>query len=148
MVEHDGLPGESAFDIARREGFRGTRAEWLASLRGVPGDPGPIGPSGPEGPRGEIGPEGPRGRDGLDGERGKDGAMGPRGPRGPRGLPGKDAQAAVDLPWQVVFEWDGNQVISAFVIPSASGLRTWRVSPLRDPNGRMTGASLEPMGGN
>lgn len=32
-----GAPGESAYDIAVANGFTGTQAQWLASLRGVGG---------------------------------------------------------------------------------------------------------------
>jgi len=35
-----GDPGASAYDIAVSNGFNGTEAEWLASLKGDQGDPG------------------------------------------------------------------------------------------------------------
>lgn len=35
-----GPQGESAYQIAVRNGFVGTQAEWLASLKGEKGDPG------------------------------------------------------------------------------------------------------------
>jgi hypothetical protein len=35
-----GPQGLSAYDVAVAEGFSGTEAEWLASLRGEPGEPG------------------------------------------------------------------------------------------------------------
>ena len=44
-----GDPGASAYDIARANGFEGTEAEWLASLKGDPGETGPAGPQGDPG---------------------------------------------------------------------------------------------------
>lgn len=35
-----GSPGDSAYLIAVKNGFRGTEIEWLSSLIGVPGSPG------------------------------------------------------------------------------------------------------------
>ena len=60
-------PAKSAFDIAIENGFRGTAAEWLKSLRGA---------------RGEAGEPGDRGEPGINGKAGE---MGPRGPQGPVG---------------------------------------------------------------
>lgn len=56
----DGAEGKSAFEIAVENGFVGTEAEWLESLKG---------------------------KDGADGRDGADGAVGPQGEQGP---PGKD----------------------------------------------------------
>ena len=39
-VHGDGNDGASAYEIAVENGFRGTEAEWLESLKGVPGQPG------------------------------------------------------------------------------------------------------------
>lgn len=44
-----GVPGESAYDVAVAEGYEGTEAEWLASLKGADGDIGPQGETGPAG---------------------------------------------------------------------------------------------------
>lgn len=54
-----GEDGLSAYEVAVRDGFVGTEAEWLASL---------VGPTGPQGPIGETGPEGPQGLPGSQGE--------------------------------------------------------------------------------
>lgn len=54
-----GKPGPDAYEVAVAAGYRGTRREWLDSLRGE---------------RGERGPEGERG---LRGERGLQGEPGP-----------------------------------------------------------------------
>lgn len=61
------LEGNSAFEVAQENGYVGTEADWLASLVGAQGPEGPVGPqgpTGPEGPQGPIGPEGPTGADG------------------------------------------------------------------------------------
>jgi hypothetical protein len=49
-----GEPGKSAYEVAREAGYRGTRSQWLQSLKGpagesVKGDPGPPGEPGPPG---------------------------------------------------------------------------------------------------
>lgn len=66
-----GEPGESAYQTAVDNGFKGTEKEWLASLKGQPGE---------KGAKGDIGPTGPAGKDG------KDGVRGPAGPQGPAGV--------------------------------------------------------------
>lgn len=72
------LYGKDAYTIAVEQGFTGTQAEWLASLKGEKGNdgtPGDQGLPGDAGPRGDAGPEG---------------KAGPRGPQGPAGpaMPG------------------------------------------------------------
>ena len=42
----DGQPGASAYEVALANGFSGTEAEWLASLKGAKGDTGAQGPQG------------------------------------------------------------------------------------------------------
>ena len=42
-----GKEGASAYEVAVAQGFRGSEAEWLASLIGPQGEPGPEGPQGP-----------------------------------------------------------------------------------------------------
>ena len=96
-----GPKGDSAFDVAVAEGFKGTEAEWLASLVGPKGDEGKQGPAGKDGiqgPQGEVGPQGPQGEPGKDGsitfeeltEEQKETLRGPQGIQGPKGEPGKD----------------------------------------------------------
>lgn len=53
-----GLPGKSAYEIAKEAGFSGTEEEWLVSLKGEKGDKGDNGAIGPEGPPGEKGDPG------------------------------------------------------------------------------------------
>ncbi|MBO5700897.1 MAG: hypothetical protein J6S71_00500 [Clostridia bacterium] len=54
--ELKGEDGKSAYDIALETGFRGTKAEWIASLRGA------------DGTNGKDGVNGKDGKDGKDGE--------------------------------------------------------------------------------
>lgn len=56
-----GKDGLSAYEVAVKNGFKGSETEWLASL---------VGPPGPKGDTGETGDRGPRG---LQGEPGTDG---------------------------------------------------------------------------
>lgn len=69
--------GYSAYEIAVQNGFVGTEAEWLASLKGETGATGAQGPQGPTGPQGETGATGPQG------PQGEQGPTGPQGPAGP-----------------------------------------------------------------
>lgn len=50
-----GDPGKSAYEIAVEQGFVGTEAEWLESLKGQDGAQGPQGEQGPEGEPGVSG---------------------------------------------------------------------------------------------
>ncbi|RMB83639.1 collagen-like protein [Streptomyces shenzhenensis] len=93
--------GDSAYEIAVKQGFEGTVEQWLASLvgaQGVKGDQGNTGPAGDSayevaldsgftgtaeqwlaslvGPKGDRGDPGPTGADGADGSNGADGAPG------------------------------------------------------------------------
>ena len=77
--------GLSAYAIAVENGFRGTEAEWLESLKGQQGIEGP---QGPEGPQGETGPQGPQG---IQGVQGPEGPQGPQGPKGD-GITDEDAE--------------------------------------------------------
>ena len=77
-----GSDGKSAFEIAVENGFVGTEAEWLESLKGSDGAMGPQGEQGPPGADGQPGRDGMNGsdgRDGIDGQPGKDGADGING---------------------------------------------------------------------
>ena len=49
-----GDPGKSAYEVALDNGFKGTEAEWLASLHGKDGATGPQGPAGPAGSTSSI----------------------------------------------------------------------------------------------
>lgn len=75
-----GPTGASAYQVAVSNGFTGTEADWLASLKGDKGD------------RGDAGPQGPAGANGQDGRDGADGQEGPQGPAGQDGRDGIDGQ--------------------------------------------------------
>ena len=87
-----GPQGDSAYQVALNNGFKGTEEAWLATLVGAQGPQGPVGPQGTPGVKGVDGKDG---RQGVDGKPGKDGVPGPQGPqgevgpRGPAGEPGK-----------------------------------------------------------
>lgn len=53
-----GDPGDSAYQVAVDNGFKGTEAEWLASLKGPKGDKGETGQAGAQGPQGAKGADG------------------------------------------------------------------------------------------
>lgn len=78
------VQGDSAYEVAVKNGFVGTEEEWLESLKGE------TGPAGPQGPKGDKGDVGPAGKDGKDGAQGPQGIQGPAGPQGPKGEPGAD----------------------------------------------------------
>lgn len=59
--------GDSAYEVAVKQGFVGTVEQWLASLVGDTGPTGPPGDTGPAGPAGPAGPEGPTGPAGAAG---------------------------------------------------------------------------------
>lgn len=77
------------YEIAVDNGFEGTEAEWLETLKGEIGPQGPIGPQGLQGEQGPIGPQGPRGEKGEQGEVGPQGEQGPAGPQGEQGPQGE-----------------------------------------------------------
>ena len=102
------VQGDSAYEVAVKNGFVGTEEEWLESLKGEPGPAGPKGekgekgdvgsqgpqgiqgPAGPQGPKGDTGAQGPAGKDGKDGAQGPKGDVGPAGPKGDPGEKGAD----------------------------------------------------------
>lgn len=73
------------YEIAVDNGFEGTEAEWLESLKGEKGDQGEIGPKGDKGDQGEIGPKGDKGDQGIQGPKGDKGDPGEQGIQGPKG---------------------------------------------------------------
>ena len=106
IVAAGGIQGErgySAYDIATQNGYAGSEADWLASLRGETGPQGPIGGEGPTGP---VGPEGPIG------------AEGPSGPVGPEGPPGGG-------PRSVMYDSDSGDVLT---LTGADGTRIANVA--------------------
>ena len=72
----NGKDGRSAYEIAIENGFVGTAAEWLESLKGrdgIDGKDGLLGKDGKDGADGLPGKDGTNGKDGRDGRDGKDG---------------------------------------------------------------------------
>ncbi len=109
------LQGDSAYTVAVKNGFVGTEAEWLASLKGDQGDQGIQGPIGPTGPTGATGNgissidmgssgwmsihttdgtdysfyvKGDKGDTGAKGDKGDTGAKGDKGDQGEQGIQG------------------------------------------------------------
>ncbi|MBB3277295.1 hypothetical protein [Pseudoxanthomonas sp. OG2] len=91
-----GPAGASAYQVAVSNGYAGTEAEWLVSLKGDKGD------------RGEVGPQGPAGANGQDGRDGVDGQEGPQGPAGQDGRDGIDGQDAQGDSTNPYFVANGN----------------------------------------
>lgn len=102
------VQGDSAYEVAVKNGFVGTEEEWLESLKGEPGPAGPqgekgdkgdkgdVGPQGPQGIQGPAGPQGIQGPKGEKGEPGADGAQGPKGDVGPAGPKGDTGEKGAD----------------------------------------------------
>lgn len=86
-----GCAGESAYEIAIRNGFVGTEEEWLASLvgkdgiDGEKGEKGDVGEKGDKGDKGETGETGEKGDKGDKGETGETGSVGEKGDKGEAG---------------------------------------------------------------
>lgn len=78
---HDGADGASAYEIAVENGYTGTEAEWLTSLKGQKGE---------RGEKGEKGDTGEQGLQGIQGEKGEKGDTGAAGKDGVNGTDGKD----------------------------------------------------------
>lgn len=100
--------GKSAYEVAVDNGYIGTEAEWLASLKGAKGDTGATGPqgetgaTGPQGPKGDTGDTGPQGPKGDKGDTGATGPQGIQGPTGETGPQGPQGPAGTTL-------WSGIQ---------------------------------------
>lgn len=90
--------GYSAYEIAVQNGFEGTEAEWLASLKGAKGDTGAQGPQGETGPEGAQGPKGDKGDTGETGATGPQGPTGETGPQGPKGDTGARGPQGIQGP--------------------------------------------------
>ena len=115
-ISEKGTDGKSAFEIAVENGFIGTEAEWLESLKGKDGKDGVDGKNGQDGKDGIDGKsayeiaiangyfgtesewlESLKGKNGIDGQPGKDGIDGTNGQDGKDGIdgtPGTDGKSA------------------------------------------------------
>ena len=78
---HDGADGASAYENAVENGYTGTEAEWLTSLKGQKGE---------RGEKGEKGDTGEQGLQGIQGEKGEKGDTGAAGKDGMNGTDGRD----------------------------------------------------------
>lgn len=85
-----GAAGKSAYEVALQNGFTGTEADWLTSLKGQKGDTGAKGERGEKGEPGEKGERGEKGEAGETGEKGEKGDTGTPGKDGVNGTDGKD----------------------------------------------------------
>lgn len=77
-----GAAGKSAYEVALQNGFTGTEADWLTSLKGQKGDAGEPGATGAKGDPGEKGDAGTPGKDGVNGKDGTNGVDGKDGADG------------------------------------------------------------------
>ena len=112
-----GTAGKSAYEIAVENGFVGTEAEWLASLKGESGAAGQDGINGTNGTNGEAGKSayeiavanGYTGTEAdwlasLKGATGATGATGARGATGAKGAKGDDGKSAYEIAVEHGFE--------------------------------------------
>lgn len=106
-----GADGKSAYQIAVDNGYTGTEAEWLVSLKGEPGTPGAPGQDGAPGPAGADGSPGADGAtftpsvsaDGTlswtnDGDLPNPTPVNIKGPAGADGADGMDGENGVGVP--------------------------------------------------
>ena len=103
-----GAAGKSAYEVALQNGFTGTEADWLTSLKGQKGDTGAPGAKGAPGEKGERGEKGDVGETGEKGEKGDTGTPGKDGVKGTDGKDGADGFS----PTATVTETDAGAVIS------------------------------------
>lgn len=96
---YDGAAGKSAYEVAVDEGFDGTEADWLESLRGKPGSRGGIGPEGKSAYEIAV-KEGFEGDEleWLDSLKGTPGQSGKDGTSGPTAGFGTPSASAVSVP--------------------------------------------------
>ena len=117
----DGQDGKSAYEIARENGFTGTKEEWLLSLKGAKGDKGENGLNGRDGVQGLQGvgikniqlmnngglritltnnqvfeTASVKGEQGIQGMQGIQGIQGIRGEKGDRGEKGERGERGAD----------------------------------------------------
>lgn len=128
----DGRDGKSAYEIARENGFTGTKEEWLESLKGQKGD---NGERGLDGQRGEQGLQGVGIKNiqtlengslritltndqifettSLKGERGEKGEKGNDGLQGATGATGADGKSAYEVALETGFVGSKEQWIAS-----------------------------------
>lgn len=125
-----GEKGYSAYELAVKNGYTGTEAEWLATLKGEKGEKGEPGTNGSDGKPGKDGVDGANGTDGKPGANGlsayelaaKNGFTGNesawlaslKGDKGDKGPKGDDGQNGVN-------GVDGKDGLSAYSIAVKNG---------------------------
>lgn len=131
--------GKSAYEIAKENGFDGTEAEWLASLKGATGAAGANGKDGENGKtpyvgengnwyigandtgkpsRGAKGDKGEPGATGAKGDKGDPGAKGDKGDPGAKGDKG-DTGATPNLSIGIVTTLEAGQNATASITGTA-----------------------------
>jgi hypothetical protein len=145
-----GLDGQSAYELACDAGFRGSPAEYLASLRGLDGqdvDREQLAADVREQVRRSV-DEIPRPLNGKDGKDGAPGEPGPRGQKGADGRDGKDgrdATAPPAVPWAAVFQRDAlGKTLHVDVRSADASLQAWRITPSH-VDGLMASALISPI---
>lgn len=134
MTEDD-TDALTAFQLARRRGYRYSEQRWLESLRGEPGPRGEKGDRGERGPRGFAGERGVDGRDGRDGRDGIDGK---------NGADGVDGTLPDPVPWKATFDRGPNRLTRSIRIVSADGV-AWKADVQRDPTGLIAEVQFSPV---
>lgn len=137
----DGRDGKSAYEIARENGFTGTKEEWLESLKGQKGDKGEKGLDGQRGEQGLQGVgikniqtlengslritltndqifettslKGDRGDKGQQGDRGLQGQQGQQGRQGIQGVAGANGKSAYEIALETGFVGSKEQWIAS-----------------------------------
>lgn len=111
--------GQSAYDLAVANGFVGTQAQWLASLKGAKGDQGNTGNQGVQGITGVAGDQGIQGIQGLTGLQGQTGSTGQTGAQGIQGIQGErgiDGTGVTPL-----FKMTGDKTVTSTTATSVIG---------------------------
>jgi len=148
-IQRVSVTGKSAYELAIENGFVGTEAAWIASLKGTKGDTGAQGSQGIKGDRGDKGDPGDRGTDGTNGIDGVDGVGVPTG--GTTGqILAKNSNDPFDTTWvtpdylsDYTVPLGGNQGQFLGKITAADGDFEWLDLPSGDPSNPEL-----PLGGN
>lgn len=111
-----GKDGDSAYEIAVKNGYTGTETEWLDSLKGEKGETGAQGIQGEKGDTGAQGIQGIQGIQGEKGDKGEQGEQGIQGIQGERGLKGDTGNSGVyvgsgDMPEDCNVQIDPNGAV-------------------------------------
>ena len=123
---HDGADGASAYEIAVENGYTGTEAEWLTSLKGQKGE---------RGEKGEKGDTGEQGLQGIQGEKGEKGDTGAAGKDGMNGTDGRDGANGFS-PTVIVTETSTGATITA---TDKNGTTTATIKKLNKRRDRLLG---------